>query len=290
MTRLAHLSDLHFGRIHAPALAALRVDLSERAPDLVVVSGDLTQRAQPREFADAAAFLQSLQRPLLVVPGNHDIPLYDVVRRLLFPLRRYKRSFGDDLMPVFEDEHVALVGVNTARSLAIAAGRVSSWQMTALEQRFAAVAPGKLRVVVAHHPFLAPESQPEAALVGRVKRAVQTLERAQVDLVLTGHLHTADSAPLGLGQQAPLSPEGLANTTQERSIVVVQAGTATSSRLRGSKNAYNLIDVDDDAVNIEVRALGDGDEAFVPVATRRFPRGVSSRAETSAASAASPPG
>ena len=115
MRTLAHLSDLHFGRVHAPVLEPLRRALAAIGPDLVVVSGDLTQRARAEQFREARAFLDSLPFPRLVVPGNHDIPLYNVVKRFAAPLRDYRRIVSRELCPVFEDDEVVVVGLNTAR-------------------------------------------------------------------------------------------------------------------------------------------------------------------------------
>src|SRR5579859_4560786 len=100
MKTIAHLSDLHFGRLDQPVARGLVDDLSERHPTLLVVSGDFTQRARPRQYGAARDYLKGLPGPQLVVPGNHDVPMFDVVRRFLFPLNRYRQYISPDLTPV----------------------------------------------------------------------------------------------------------------------------------------------------------------------------------------------
>src|SRR6185295_3827867 len=124
MRTIVHLSDLHFGRLDArlvpPLLAAIR-DLS---PALLAISGDLTQRARRKQFAEARDFLRAIECPCLVVPGNHDVPLYDVARRFLRPLARYKAFITDDLEPVHVDAEMVVMGLNSARSLSFGGGRL----------------------------------------------------------------------------------------------------------------------------------------------------------------------
>ncbi len=122
MRTIVHLSDLHFGRFDDNLVAPLLAVILEIAPDLVVISGDLTQRARPREFQQARAFLDLIGRPLLVVPGNHDVPLFNVAEKIVDPLRRYRRYITTDLAPVFEDEEMIAVGINSARRVAVQSG------------------------------------------------------------------------------------------------------------------------------------------------------------------------
>ncbi|MGZ8212786.1 MAG: metallophosphoesterase family protein, partial [Burkholderiales bacterium] len=129
MRTLVHLSDLHFGRVNEAVLGPLARRIGAIAPDVVVVSGDLTQRARKRQFRAARAFLDTLPTPQIVVPGNHDIPLDTVVARFLTPLRNYRRYIGNDLEPGFVDHQIAVVGVNTARSLTFKGGRINEDQV-----------------------------------------------------------------------------------------------------------------------------------------------------------------
>src|SRR3712207_3725723 len=134
MRKLVHLSDLHFGRIDYRVLDPLVADVGAAGPDLVVVSGDLTQRARRAQFKEARRFLDALPSPQIVVPGNHDVPLYDVFRRFLRPLEGFRRYISDDLEPFYADEEVAVLGVNTARSLTIKHGRINERQVARIRQ------------------------------------------------------------------------------------------------------------------------------------------------------------
>src|SRR5438552_3952786 len=116
MRILAHISDLHFGRTDAIVAEGLLKDIDTQKPDLIVVSGDLTQRARSLQFEEAKEYLARLHYPQLIVPGNHDIPLFDIFRRFFFPLTRYKKYITEDTTPEFIDEEIAVYGINTARS------------------------------------------------------------------------------------------------------------------------------------------------------------------------------
>jgi 3',5'-cyclic AMP phosphodiesterase CpdA len=240
---IAHLSDLHFGREDRLLVEALVADLEETRPDLVVISGDLTQRARRAQFSAARAFLARVPAPTLILPGNHDIPLYDVLRRALRPLGRYRSYVTDDLAPLWSDDELAVLGVNTARPQVWKEGRISREQLAAIVDRFAALPSKLFRVLVTHHPFVPPPQLPRLHTVTRGLEALQAAEAAGTDLVLAGHLH------LGYQADARVSYPAL-----DRSILVFQAGTAISNRTRyQAANAYNRILVDPPHVTLEVR-------------------------------------
>lgn len=259
MRTIAHLSDLHFGREDPGAVEALLADLAALRPSLVAVSGDVTQRARVREFARARAFLARVPAPLLVVPGNHDVPLFDVLRRFVSPLDRFRAFVAPDLEPVWADEELLVVGISTARSLAWKGGRVSLEQMDRVRRLVCAPGPERLHVLVAHHPFSPPERSPGARVVGRAALALAAFASCGLDLVLSGHLHRTSTGPLH-ARGDPLA----------RSVLALHAGSATSERLRGEVNSYNVVRVDGAALEIELRALSDG--AFAPAQTRRYAR------------------
>lgn len=231
MRTLAHLSDLHFGRVDAAILEPLRRRIAALEPHLVVVSGDLTQRARKGQFREAREFLDSLPRPQLVVPGNHDVPLYNVFARFLAPLRNYRSIVTDELLPAFIDEEIAVVGVNTARSNVFKGGRINPEQVQAIREKLCPLPDSVVKVIVTHHPF---------DELGRAVMAVQKLAECGADLLLSGHLHEAH-----VGQAA--ERQRIAGL----SALVVQAGTATSSRTRDSANSFNVLRLDARHAEIE---------------------------------------
>jgi 3',5'-cyclic AMP phosphodiesterase CpdA len=214
---------------------------------VVAVSGDLTQRARRAEFAAARAFLHRLPAPRVVVPGNHDIPLFDLPRRFLAPLGRYHEFIDDEADPFYHDGEIALQGINTARPSAWKEGRISEAQIADLRRRLCSLPEGRFKVMVTHHPFaLLPGGRP-ARVVGRARGALEAAAACGVELLLAGHLHrgyTADvrEAHVGFG----------------RSMIVAQAGTALSRRRRAEPNAYNLVTVDAPRLVVEVRAFAGG--------------------------------
>ncbi len=242
MRVLAHISDLHFGAVKPKLVEGVLEDLTAISPDLAVVSGDLTQRAKSREYRKVRKFFDQIPFPYLVVPGNHDVPLYNLYKRFRWALKNYKRYIGDNLEPSFLDEEIAVHGINTARSLTWKNGRISVEQMSELYTRFCAVPQGRFKILVTHHPFLAPPER-HKRLVGRAERALQHLEDCRLDMLLSGHFHQSYAG----GTHA-------AYTTLDHSLLVIQAGTATSSRVRDKeKNAYNIIRIEDGEVLLSVR-------------------------------------
>src|SRR4030088_1366836 len=152
MRTLVHLSDLHFGRVDEQLIDPLISAVTEINPDLVAVSGDLTQRARSHQFREARAFLDALPQPQIVVPGNHDVPLHNVLTRFMRPLEKYKRYITDDLHPVYQDDEI-VVGVNTARSLTIKGGRINENQLAHIREKFCGSDDELVKTVVTHHPF-----------------------------------------------------------------------------------------------------------------------------------------
>jgi 3',5'-cyclic AMP phosphodiesterase CpdA len=261
MARLvAHLSDLHFGR-HDPAVVdALLASLAEARPDLVVVSGDLTQRARRHEFAAARAFLDRLGAPALVVPGNHDVPLYNVANRFLRPLARFRRYIGLDEQPLYRDGELAVLGVNTARSLTVKNGRVSFEQMGRIRAAFAGLPARCWRVLVTHHPLLPPDGAGRALeTVGRAAPALAAVAEAGVELLLSGHHHRA------------FSGDAATYLAAHHAVLVAQAGTATSTRIRGSDpNSFNLLHFG--AAELTVTILAPQGRRFAPRAAASYRR------------------
>ncbi|MGZ2412926.1 3',5'-cyclic AMP phosphodiesterase CpdA [Sphingomonas sp. F9_3S_D5_B_2] len=251
MARLLHLSDLHFGAHDQRLVDAVERSIGELKPDLVVVSGDFTQRAKTEEFAEACRFLERLRdggHEVLGVPGNHDVPLYDVLRRFLSPLTRYKRYIDDVLCPVHEVRGAIVLGINTARSLTFKDGRINAEQVEFIRDTFARADSESVRVLVTHHPLFAlkvgEELQPA---IGRQEMALDAVEEAGVDVLLAGHNHHASVN----------SAKDL--VTRAGGALVVQAGTATSTRVRDQDQSFNVVDVESGRVVLTVHSwAGEG--------------------------------
>jgi 3',5'-cyclic AMP phosphodiesterase CpdA len=258
MRTIVHLSDLHFGRVNPALIDPLRNVINELAPDVVAISGDLTQRARSYQFQQARSFLDSLPKPQIVVPGNHDIPLHNVYARFLEPLTKYKRYIAADLQPAYEDEEVAIVGVNTARSLVVKGGRINRLQVDRLRERFCSLAGGVVKVVVTHHPFDLPEGYDERDLVGRAKMAMTGLAECGADLFLAGHLHISHT-----GHTKRYNIRG-------HSALVVQAGTATSTRERGEANSFNVLRIAYPAITVEKFTWDPSTSSFVVATFEQF--------------------
>lgn len=261
MRTIAHMSDLHFGRVRTEIVEALLADVAALSPTLVVISGDLTQRATRRQYEAAEAFLARLPVPWVAVPGNHDIPTLDPFARFTRPLRRFRRHVSRDPQPFWMDEEIAVCGINTARSWVWdwSQGRVSWSQMSSVRDAMRDVPGDRFRIVFAHHPFLPPPTAPETRLVGRAVPALKALEEAGVELLLAGHLHRAYTGDI-------MSH----HTHVARSILVAQASTATSTRLRSEPNAYNLVTIDGPSVSFEVRSWEGA--SFMPGLVTRYRR------------------
>jgi len=266
MRTVAHISDVHFGRIDLAVVEGLFADLSQRNPSLMVISGDLTQRARRWQYQEAAKFLQRIPQPQLVVPGNHDVPLYDVIRRFFAPLQFYSRHITTDLRPTYRDEEMIVAGINTARAFSPRLrgfwkdGQISAEQLDDLATRIGSSPPGLFKVVVTHHPFIPAPGEDPGDIVHGALPALQAMETCGIDLLLAGHLHVGYSGDVRTHHGAA-----------RRSILSVQAGTATSTRRRGMPNAYNWITIrPPDEVDIDVRSW-DGSK-FSTSATSRFVR------------------
>lgn len=249
MARIAHLSDLHFGAHDDRLVAAVEEWVDEARPDLVVISGDFTQRARTEQFEEACRFLERLKaagHDVLGVPGNHDIPLYDVLRRFLSPLTRYRRFIDETLCPYHELPGAAVLGINTARSLTFKDGRINEQQVAFIRDTFARVRPETARILVTHHPLFAlPVSDEEHELgkpLGRQEMALRAIAEAGVDLLLAGHNHRASTH------------HAHDLVTDAGPALVIQAGTATSTRLRDEEQSFNLLQIAKSEVTVAVQA------------------------------------
>lgn len=227
MSVLLHISDTHFGTEQRPVVEALAALAQQERPDLVVVSGDITQRARPAQFEAARAFLERLGVPRLVIPGNHDIPLFALGARLVRPYARYCAAFGNELEPMHASSELMVVCVNTTRWYRHTDGEVSDQQVERVGRQLAAARREQLRIVVVHQPIAVLRAEDEHDRLHGCAAALRRWAGAGADLVLGGHIHLPYVLPL----------PGLA-----RPMWAVQAGTAVSSRVRdGIPNSVNLL-------------------------------------------------
>ena len=258
MRVIVHLSDIHFGRIESTTVEALREAIGRIRPHLLAVSGDLTQRARRTEFAQARHFLDTLPFQRLVVPGNHDVPLYNVFRRFVTPLARYTQAITADLNPLYRDDEMIAVGVNTARSWTWGEGRINESQAEAVADQLWSAPEALIRIVVTHHPFDLPEGVKETRLLGRAAMAMEKLSRAGADLFLAGHLHISH-----IGHTAERY------TIAGHSALVVQAGTV-STRSRGEQPSFNVLRIERPRISVE-RLVWDPDHrAFAATTASHF--------------------
>ena len=258
MKTLVHLSDLHFGRIDPGLVDPLRRAVRELTPDLVAISGDFTQRARRSQFVAARAFVESLGVATLVVPGNHDIPLYNLLARFVTPLARYRTYISDELEPEYRDDDMIVVGVNTARPLAIGEGRINQRQVERILERLAAVPAPVLRVIVTHHPFDLPPGVDARRLLGRSAMAMARLAEANADLFLSGHLHISH-----------VSHAVDRYEIAGHSALIVQAGTV-STRSRGEQPSFNVLRLKRPEIVLSRHSWDDATASFASTLVGRY--------------------
>jgi 3',5'-cyclic AMP phosphodiesterase CpdA len=266
MTRIALLADLHFGSVPDGLAELLLEDVTEARPDVVAIAGDLTMAATEEEFEAARNWLSRLPCEKLVVPGNHDVPKYNLFARFLWPYARYHRFIEPHERGPVATDGCHIVGLNTTSSwqphLRWEEGRVRRRDVVSFVTSMEQVPRSKYRVVVAHHPFA---HVPEIARIRPVRRARSMLEafsKMDVDLVLSGHIHQSYVLPVN---------------HQGNDLVAVGAPTALSNRQRGEANGYWLIDLDEERI-VLTRKLREG-VAFIAGEPRIFAGRDGSRVE-----------
>jgi len=262
--KIAHLSDLHFGRINQPSIIETIVrDVNGNEVDLVVISGDSTQRARHREFKKLLVLLDALEAPALVVPGNHDVYAWWYPRlRMVRPLDRFRYYLGDDLTPIFEKENVAILGVNSAFGFTIKGGRIGRRTRDKIARYFLDKNVNVFKILVLHHHLTKLAAFGRHKLARNAQKTLNTVAESGIDLILCGHLHVSHIEPVDI-------------VPTEHRIVVASAGTATSSRGRKTNkqsNFYNLIDIGSTAFNIEERRYDLKQNLYIPECISHFER------------------
>lgn len=232
MTVLLQVSDPHFGTERAEVVAALQRLVQQLQPDVLLLSGDITQRATRTQFAAARAFVDALQVPqVLALPGNHDIPLFNLAARLLQPYARYGEAFGSTLESEFENDELLLLTLNTTRWYRHIDGELSDEQIDRVAARLRQAPTARWRIIATHQPLAAPNAEEAHDLLHRHQKALHCWAAAGADIVMGGHIHLPYVLPMH--QRIPTLPGKL---------WVVQAGTALSDRVRaGAPNSVNLV-------------------------------------------------
>jgi 3',5'-cyclic AMP phosphodiesterase CpdA len=261
MRTIVHLSDLHFGRSRRSLVEPLVESILAVAPQLIVISGDLTQRARQAQFRRAKEFLSLLPHPVLVIPGNHDIPLYAFWSRFLNPYRRYQEFISEELSPQYIDDEIAVKGVNSVRRSKFKDGRVNLQQLEQVQDFFSKISGNVVKIIVTHHPFNLPEGHP-GNYIERARTALTCFQEIGVDLLLSGHLHSTLA-----------DYKDAAQKLDYRKPLIIQAGTPISTRLRTEPNSFNIIVVDYPRIRIKRYELDEENLTFAVARTEEFLRG-----------------
>lgn len=256
---LVHVSDLHFGRTDPVLVETLVHTINDIKPDVLVVSGDLTQRARIEEFQAARAFLDRIPYPQVVIPGNHDVPLYNLYGRFVRRLDRFQRYITADLQPTYVDSEIAVLGANTARWFTWKGGALNLLQAARLRDAMCLLPAKVLKVVATHHPFDLPDGFSDRNLLHGARRAFAELMKCGADLLLCGHLHVRHAGTTVKRYKA-----------FDRATLVVHAGTATSTRLRGEPNSFNVLRAGGGRVVIEALSWASDNSGFRTYRTDAF--------------------
>lgn len=253
MIRIAHISDLHFGREISFRMEGLIKTIETFQPDLTVVTGDLTQRATIRQYRAARDFLNRIPQPKLVIPGNHDLPIHRLFQRFLDPWKRWCQFISSEIEPWIHTEEYNCIGLNTVHPMGVALdwsrGRLKDLQISVTVEKLKRGSKDTLRIIGAHHPFWLPEQEKHRHLVDDSQKAFHAFQSAGVDIILGGHIHTA---------YAHL----------EKGVIICHAGSSASNRLRkNQKNSFNFITGDRKQLKIEKIVWQDKEFRAMPTTT-----------------------
>jgi len=260
-----HISDVHFGPPHLPAVSDGVIELiEERRPDVVVLSGDLTQRAKPVQFREAREFVDRIPVPTIVVPGNHDVPLFRFWERIFTPFGAYRKHFGTELEPTYRDDELLIVGINTAFNWTWKDGRITLHRLLEVGEVFEQIPESVFKVVVAHHHLIPPPNFGTQRVLANAYEAIDLFSTCGVDLILSGHLHQAY-----IGSSEEFYPKG------RPPVVILHSGTTTSSRGRGgerARNTCNWIEVGPLSMNVSHLRWHPDRGRFLEQSRHQYPR------------------
>lgn len=269
MLSILHISDLHFGPFYVPHVGeALLKAAAELNADVIVVSGDFSQRAKPAEFEQACVFLDALPDvPKVVIPGNHDVPLYRVFERIFKPYKYYKQYISEELESVYRRDDAVFVALNTTAPLrSIVNGRIEPHDLEFCRESFRDAPAGAARIVIAHHHFAPAPDYEGGDVMPHAKEAMEAFAEMGVDMVLGGHLHRAY-----IGNSLDVYP----GNDRDQGVIIIQSGTTTSRRGRArerEKNSFNLIRITEDRVRVTHYMHFHDMGGFAPISRHMFPR------------------
>jgi len=260
MRTIVHLSDLHFGQVNYETLEPLLKKIKQINPDIVIVSGDLTQRAQKKEFLEAGEFLRRLGKPRIVIPGNHDVPLYNLFSRLFRPHKRFKKFIAEDLEPFYNDKQTIIVGLNTAVGLTLRRGSLKKSQIARAIKLLKSNRQNMLKIVVTHHPFEIP-NHVRHPLIRRANKILNSFSSAKPDIFLAGDAHLTHA-----------SQSTFVHKTSTYKSLIALAGTATSTRTRKEVNSFSVIKFKQPQISIEQYTWQEKQKTFELMQTQKFIR------------------
>jgi 3',5'-cyclic AMP phosphodiesterase CpdA len=260
---IVHISDLHFGRVDEKRVLPLSKLIKKIDPDIVVISGDLTQRAKAEQFIAAEAFIRSLKQNVLVIPGNHDIPLFNLFARIFAPFKKYSEFINADLSPFYKDSEIAILGINSVRRDRATSGKIKDIDFTRAEELFGKLDPKIVKIVVAHHPFdLIPSEvktykHVHTAMKGS-KKTIKRMSKMGIDIFLSGHLHVFNAGA------------SIRHKIEGYSGLMVQAGTAISTRTHGGQVSFNVLRINKKKIIVEHYAGEKETPNYVLVSKSKF--------------------
>lgn len=219
---LVHISDLHFGKINSNVLDSLIATINTQKVSCVVVTGDLTQRARSHQFLAALDFLKKVKAPVLSVPGNHDVPLYNLIQRFFTPFKKYNKYIKPFSSSIYMDEHMLIAGITTNNIYTVKEGKISEKEIEHLEKTFKDN-PREIRIIACHHPVFKPNPKAYNETLFHRMMALKP------HLILSGHDHQSSIEYI--------------DDTNKNFPLLVNAGTATSTRTRKEANSINFVEI-----------------------------------------------
>ncbi len=242
MQKIVHISDIHFGRENKQTIQPIIRKINQLKPDLIIISGDLTQDGTPKQFKKARHFIKKLKFKKFVIPGNHDMPFLNVLTRFLIRFARYRKYISPNPEPSYQNSRLIVTGINTARPLFFKQGRISLHRIKQIAESFIINQDDRIKIIVSHHPLFLPKYFPKHDLVYRWKKALRVLDNCEIDLYLSGHHHSSSAV-------SAFKPK---DTQSHYKAIAVQAGTAISKRTRKEQNSFNYLEIDQKHIRIDI--------------------------------------